>query len=167
MIIAFAGDKLLVGTRTGEKISSETKFYYKLSKILSILGLDCIRKEMAKDGHLVDDGRFYAVDRKRRFGFHQMDWATYDVCKDYFNKNQLVALAIDTFEESGVGIIEKARKDIQSKDFQERISKKALEVYGVDIVSFGVLPDDFGYGNGIAFLEVDAKLLGQNFNKSL
>ena len=84
----------LVVHRDGEKrINKESTFYYELAKeCKKNFGWDCIRKEMAKDGHMVDDGRFYLVDRKRRFCFYQTDWATYDLCRDYYNSNVEVRL---------------------------------------------------------------------------
>lgn len=163
MFIAFNGNNLVVGASNGEKISAESTFYYKLSKLLSILGLDCIRKEMAKDGHLVDDGRFYSVDRKRHFAFYQTDWATYDVCKDYFNKSKPIPLAIDTFDEIGVSIMKDATKKFMTEKFKETISKKLYEKYGANIVSFGVLPENLGYGKNTTYLDVRADYLGSGF----
>lgn len=87
------GGCLVVTKEDGERIQKESTFYYQLAKaVKGKYGWDTIRKEMVKDGHMVDDGRFYLVDRKRRFAFFQGDWATYDVCRDYFNCGMEVRL---------------------------------------------------------------------------
>ena len=76
-----------------KRIQKESTFYYKLAKAVGkAFGWNAIRKEMWKDGHLMDNGRFYLVDRKRRFAFYQNDWATYDICRDYFNCGKEVCL---------------------------------------------------------------------------
>ena len=95
MKIELKEDGLSVQREKGEpRIQYESTFYYRLAKeAAKKFGWDAIRKEMCKDGHMVDDGRFYLVDRKRRFAFFQEDWETYDVCKDYFNQGLEIVLA--------------------------------------------------------------------------
>ena len=94
---------VVLEVKRGEKdaaISKESTFYYQLAKeVNKLFGWDTIRKEMCKDGHMVSDGQFYLVDRKRQFGFFQTDWATYDVCKDYYNKRDVVVLSVHDMRE--------------------------------------------------------------------
>ena len=92
---------LVVKKEVGDKnIYKESTLYHNIAKIAKAqFGWDVIRKEMVKDGNLVDDGRFYIVDRKRRFAFYQNDWATYDICRDYFNRGEAVYLVAHDTED--------------------------------------------------------------------
>ena len=87
------GELIVSREAEDKRIEKESTFYFKLAKkVKDVFGWDTIRKEMCKDGHMVDNGQFYLVDRKRRFAFYQTDWATYDVCRDYFNVGYAVRL---------------------------------------------------------------------------
>ena len=91
-------NNLVVLREDGEKrLYLESTFYRHLAdQINKLLHINTIPKEMFKDGHMVDNGRFYLTDRKRRYCFYQNDWATYDINRDYFNKNIPVTLLLST-----------------------------------------------------------------------
>lgn len=89
------GEILIFREKHERTLYKESTFYRRLAEwINKLFHTDIIPKEMWKDGHLVDNGQFYAVDRKRRFGFYQTDWASCCVCRDCFNKNIPVRLEI-------------------------------------------------------------------------
>lgn len=104
-MLVFRDDKndLIVLRGTGEKrLYLESTFYRHLADCINAkLGTDMIPKEMYKDHHLVDRGRFYLVDRERRYAFVQNDWATYDVNRDYFNKGVPLELRPCMLQETG------------------------------------------------------------------
>ena len=93
-----ANNNLVVLRESNEKrLYLESTFYRHLAnQINKLLSIDTIPKEMCKDGHMVDNGRFYLTDRKRRYYFYQNDWATYDINRDYFNKNIPITLLLNT-----------------------------------------------------------------------
>lgn len=93
MVVTMNDNKSITVTREGsKKLYKESTFYRKVADVLNTCGFDVIPKEMCKDGHMVDNGRYYVTDRKRKFGWYQADWATYDICRDYYNKDIPVTL---------------------------------------------------------------------------
>ena len=54
---------------TDKKYYSESVLWYAIKKKLISMGYDVIKKEMVKDGHLVDDGQYYVRSRNKKKGF--------------------------------------------------------------------------------------------------
>ena len=77
------------------RMSRESTFYYHLAKQLSKqTGKKWIRKEMYKDGHMVDSNVFYATMADRKVGIYDPQYAIQNVAKT-FNKEGKVVLAIN------------------------------------------------------------------------
>ena len=88
MLIRRMNNVGLVVTRGKDNaIYKESTLMYYIAKALSEYGEDVIRKEMCKDGHLVNNGVYYVVDRKRRYCYYDDDYAVRDICKDYNDGN--------------------------------------------------------------------------------
>lgn len=77
------------------RMGKESTFYYHLAKALSErFNRHFIRKEMSKDGHLVDDHVFYAVDTKKPHGYiYDSDYAMRDVAKAFNSGEPLELIA--------------------------------------------------------------------------
>jgi len=63
MHFRFEGNSLIVSRGAGKKIYSESAFFHKLKLELIKVGFDVIKKEMAKDGHMVSEGIYYVRSR--------------------------------------------------------------------------------------------------------
>jgi hypothetical protein len=66
------GDPIFYRT---EWADAESTFLYRVKKELEKQGLDCIKKRMWKDGHMVDDQQQYIRDRNPDY-----KWAVYNDC---------------------------------------------------------------------------------------
>lgn len=81
-----------------KKVYTETLFWYKLKQLLQSQGFDVIRKEMAKDGHMVDDHEFYVRSRnlkkKKSFWIYDPYW-NIDWTHAEYNKLGKVNLSIE------------------------------------------------------------------------
>lgn len=128
-------DELIVIREKDEKrLYLESTFYRNLSRAFNkLLGTDTIPKEMYKDGHMYPNEQFYLVDRKRRFGFYQNDWATFDINKDYFNKQIPVALWCLADDHDFLGKIMQKLPKMEWKKETKIIDNVSTDVYIIRI----------------------------------
>ena len=70
---------------------AESTFLYHVKQELIKQGIDCIKKRMWKDGHLVDDNQQYIRDRKCKWYIWNGSWAIWDA-GEHFNENGIVHL---------------------------------------------------------------------------
>jgi len=91
------------------KIYSESLFFHKLKTELIKQGYDVIKKQMWKDGHLVDDNQYYVrsretkenkTDMRRSFAVYDTQYA-FQFAYEPYNKDGQVTLAVirDIFKE--------------------------------------------------------------------
>lgn len=69
--------------RGGTWGTSESAFWFRVRNALKASGLDVIKKEMTKDGHLVADGIYYVRTRDGKFGLWDDRYAVRSVASDY------------------------------------------------------------------------------------
>ena len=84
------GNVVVTRTEDSARIYKESKLMHHIANILKENGEDVIRKEMSKDGHMVNDGVYYIVDRKRRYCYLDYDYEVRDICKDYNDGDYIV-----------------------------------------------------------------------------
>ena len=94
-------DLVVLKEKAEKRLYLESTFYRHLADAVNrCLRVNTIPKEMYKDGNLVDNGRFYLVDRKRRYCFYQNDWDSYDINRDYFNVGMPVVLSFSWLQDN-------------------------------------------------------------------
>ena len=77
----------------GPKIYKETALFHAVKKELIKQGYNVIKKLMWKDGHLVDDNRYYIRERKGKFAIHDPQHSIRWTYRPY-NKEGKVCLAV-------------------------------------------------------------------------
>jgi hypothetical protein len=81
---------------------NESDLFYRLRNVLIRTGYDVIKKEMAKDGHMVADGVYYVrsrrINRHDSFAIFDGDYAIRSAAQDY-NRDDEVELAIVSLKE--------------------------------------------------------------------
>ncbi len=87
----------LIREKGDRALKSDSDLFYQLRNLLRAEGEDVIKKEMAKDGHLISDGIFYVRSRKvgqpESFAIWDDLYQTRSSRED-FNKEGEVELAI-------------------------------------------------------------------------
>ena len=80
------------------RMGKESTFYYHLAKALNAMKpygeTQFIRKEMAKDGHMVDDHIFYVTNKRRTIRAYDGFYATRNVAES-FNNGEAIDLYFD------------------------------------------------------------------------
>ena len=80
------------------RIYRESLLFYRLKQLLNNFDFDMVKKEMAKDGHLTSEGRYYVRDRKGKWCAHDKLYMERDICKDY-NDRQNIQLTVERWED--------------------------------------------------------------------
>jgi hypothetical protein len=92
------GVVLVSKDETDTRMGKESTFFYHLAKKLSEVGFcgesHFFRKEMAKDGHYVDNHVFYATNKERSVRVYDNRYAIRDAAKA-FNKGETLDLVYD------------------------------------------------------------------------
>jgi hypothetical protein len=69
------------------RVKDESHFFYQVKLALMRKGFDVIKKEMAKDGHLTSEGRYYVRSRRGRpndnFAVYYDHYQLRDVAEEY------------------------------------------------------------------------------------
>jgi hypothetical protein len=76
-----------------KRIRNTSDFFYRLKSMLTVLGLDVIKKDAGKDGNLTSEGNYYVRDRKRRFFIHDDLYQIRNIARDY-NAGEEITLCI-------------------------------------------------------------------------
>ncbi len=85
-------------------LRNESDLFYQLRNLLLAEGEDVIKKEMAKDGHMVSDGIYYVRSRKiGRPGAFAIWDANYQIrdSREDFNSEGEVTLVLESMEKRG------------------------------------------------------------------
>ncbi len=110
MKITMDPDGLTVEKEPGDpRMGKESTFYYHLAKALSEkFDRHFIRKEAWKDGHLVDNGVFYATDTKKPFGYvYDHMYHNRDIAKEF---NQGLPIELSTWLDPEIYIDRQTKK---------------------------------------------------------
>ena len=95
MIAKFNGNQLVVKKLIEDKrLYKESTVWYHIKEELNKQGYDFIKKEMAKDGHMVDDGEYYIRSRDKSIRIYQNDYATESIV-DKYNSCKAFHLTVD------------------------------------------------------------------------
>jgi hypothetical protein len=76
---------------------AESTFLYHVKQELIKQGIDCIKKRMWKDGHLVDDNQQYIRDRKGEWCIYNDGWQVFDA-GERFNQTGVVILRYEDWK---------------------------------------------------------------------
>ena len=95
MIAKFNGNQLVVKKLIEDKrFHKESTVWYHIKEELNKQGYDFIKKEMAKDGHMVDDGEYYIRSRDKSIRIYQNNYATESIV-DKYNSCKAFHLTVD------------------------------------------------------------------------
>jgi hypothetical protein len=79
------------------RISNESNLFYKLRNVLRRVGEDVIKKEMAKDGHMVSEHVFYvrsrAIGRPGSYAIYDEHYAVRDAAKEFNEGSVTLSIA--------------------------------------------------------------------------
>lgn len=81
--------------RGGTRSTAETAFYGRVRDALRKQGLDVVRKEMAKDGHMVADGQPYVRARDGSFCLWDVNYAIRDIAEEYNGPDGTAVLFVE------------------------------------------------------------------------
>lgn len=98
MKIRYNGQNVILEAEDGEtRVRNESDLFFRLRNVLRAQGYDVIKKEAAKDGHMVAEGVFYvrtrSMESRNSFAFYDARYAERDVALDY-NLDGIVKLRI-------------------------------------------------------------------------
>lgn len=116
MQISRVGNQVTLTKEPGDpRIQNESGLFYKLRNVLKKMGEDVIKKEMAKDGHMVSDRIFYVrsrnVNRPGAYGIFDNDYAVRDAAKTYNERGEITLMMISLLEGYEPDSPEKGPKD--------------------------------------------------------
>ena len=95
MIVKFNGNHLVVKKLIENKrLYKEPTVWYHIKKELNKQGYDFIKKELAKDGHMVNDGVYYIRSRDKSISIYQSDYMA-DSIVDKYNSCKAFHLTTD------------------------------------------------------------------------